>query len=269
MNQQTSSLSHSLKQQPSPIIPYDPFDINYDVLMYDSDWRLWLHGDYYLQSPLFSYHQISSSNLQNLSHSERKIYDLKDTIKEVGKEFGITPELIGAIIWDELERRSMEDDFQGLLSLIRPNLVYQHNWSIGIAQVKPKTAEKVYQAVLKQKKSPTEIVQALINDHECCRVCGGYLKYIIELWKPQYNEVELTSYGEKGAKLLATLYSIGERGTKGINSQPQFSVRGEMIVEMMPRIKALIEDKINYRSVLVTDSETKQLPLDRSAQSFL
>ncbi|MGK7933548.1 MAG: hypothetical protein AB4041_19230 [Microcystaceae cyanobacterium] len=241
MNQPTSSLSHSLKQQPSPTIHHDPFDINYDVLMYDSDWRLWLHGDYYLQSPLFSYHQVSLSNIQTLSPSEVKIYHLRDTIKAVGKEFAIAPELIGAIIWDELERRSMEDDLQGLLSLVQPNLVYQHNWSIGIAQIKPKTAENVYQEVLKEQKSSTEIVQALIDDHECCRICGGYLKYIIELWKPQYSEVELTNYGEEGAKLLATLYSIGERGTRGINSKPQFSARGEKIVEMMPRIKGLIE----------------------------
>ncbi|MGB3404673.1 MAG: hypothetical protein WBA77_18455 [Microcoleaceae cyanobacterium] len=178
--------------------------------------------------------------LSNLSKIEYQVYCLRDPIKAAAIEFNVSPEIIGAILLDELQRRSLEDDIEEILAQFIPQLVYYADWSIGIAQIKPKTAERTYQAILKQQHHPNFIVKSLLDASVSCRLIAAYIRYIINLWKSTYPPAEQTEINASGAKLVGTLYSMGEMGSRGVNASPQFNRRGEGIVATMPLIHDLI-----------------------------
>jgi hypothetical protein len=179
--------------------------------------------------------------LSKLSKIEYQVYCLRHPIKAAAKEFNISPEIIGAILLDELKRRSLEDDIEEILAKIIPQLVYYADWSIGVAQIKPKTAERTYQAILKQQPSPEVIVKSLLDARVSCRLIAAYIRYIINLWKSTYPPAEQTEINANGAKLVGTLYSMGEMGCRGVNANPKFNRRGEAIVASMPLIHDLID----------------------------
>lgn len=175
-----------------------------------------------------------------LSKNELKIHHLRDQIHKAAIEFDVSPEIVGAIILDELERRSLEDDIEEILSALWPGLVYFADWSIGIAQIKPKTAERVYTEIIGECPTPTKIVTSLLDEGISCRIVAGYLRYIINLWKEVYPAAEDTHINGNGAKLMGTLYSMEVSGNRGVNSHPRFNPRAEGIVASMPRIHDLI-----------------------------
>lgn len=178
--------------------------------------------------------------LSKLSKQEQQVYLLRDQIKAAAVEFNISAEIVGAILLDELKRRSLEDDIEEILALIFPRLVYFADWSIGVAQIKPKTAENIYKSILKQQHPPQIIVKSLLDSGNSCRLIAAYIRQIINLWKSTYPPAEKTDINADGAKLVGTLYSIGEMGSRGINASPQFNRRGEAIVASMPLIRDLI-----------------------------
>lgn len=152
-------------------------------------------------------------SISSWSKKELKIHHLRHHIHTVAKEFCVSPEIVGAIILDELERRSLVDDIKEILGMILPQLVYRADWSIGIAQFKPKTAELVYNQLLNNYPSKTEIVRSLLNDTHSCSLVAAYCRYIINLWKPVYPQAENTDINQNGARLLGTLYSLEATGT--------------------------------------------------------
>ncbi len=178
--------------------------------------------------------------LSKLPQQEYQVYILRNSIKKAADEFKVSAEIVGAILLDELHRRSLEDDLEEILAVVFPQLVYWADWSIGIAQIKPKTAERTYINVIGEPPQPRVIVKSLLNHGVSCRLVAAYIRYIINLWKSAYPAAEQTCMNGNGAKLVGTLYSIGETGSRGVHSSPQFNHRAEEIVATMPKIHDLI-----------------------------
>lgn len=184
-------------------------------------------------------------SLSERSGNELKIYRLRDEIRRAAAEFRLSPEIVGAIVLDELERRSFEDDIEEVLAVILPGLVYRANWSIGIAQIKPKTAEFVYRERLGNCLEPHQIVRSLLDEKISCRLVAAYCRHTIDLWRDAFPPAENTDIDGDGARLLGTLYSLEPTGTWGVNDRPIFNDRGEGIVATMPKIRTLIESQIS------------------------
>lgn len=180
-------------------------------------------------------------SLSGRSGNELKIYRLREEIRRSAAEFRLSPEIVGAIVLDELERRSFEDDIEEILAVILPGLVYRFDWSIGIAQIKPKTAELVYRELLGNCPKPNQIVRSLLDEKISCRLVAAYCRHMINLWRDAFPPAENTGLDGDGARLLGTLYSLDPTGTWGVNDRPIFNDRGEGIVANMPKIRPLIE----------------------------
>ncbi len=67
------------------------------------------------------------------------------------------------------------------------------------------------------------ITLKLQDDKTNIRYAAAYLKYITDLWKPVYPEIDGRT------AIMATLYNIGEYGTreKGINASPESNDFGD------------------------------------------
>lgn len=181
-------------------------------------------------------------SISSYSKQELIIHKLRHNIHSAAAEFAISPEIVGGIILDELQRRGLQDDLEEIIARIFPRLVYWANWSIGVAQFKPKTAELVYSELLEDYPRPAALVRSLLDDAVSCRLVAAYCRYIINLWKPVYPQAENTNIDQNGARLLGTLYSLEATGTWGVNDNPIFNNRGEAIVSSMPKIRQLIQD---------------------------
>jgi subtilisin family serine protease/surface antigen len=170
--------------------------------------------------------------------NELKIYSLRDAIKNAARDSSVSPELVGSIIFDELNRRGIDDNVQDSLAsrFPFPGLI-PDNLSLGIAQMQVGTAKQLLDTV-----DNKAAIRALLTESEACKLVAKYIRYFIEQWKRQYPEIEQMKNGSKSAAVLATLYSQGV-GTPKSNPVP--NDRGEAIASNMARISYIL----NYVSL--------------------
>lgn len=160
-----------------------------------------------------------------------------------GKEFGVNPAILAATIYAEQVlnvnyTEGAEDFAQAMLGM---------DCSVGISQVRISTAKKVEDAGYIAKTYQTEITtymftnpftgnavystdvisreshiyDKLTNDNTNICYASAYLALIQDKWKGAYSEIDGRT------AVLATLYNIGENGTKGPNSNPGTNEFGE------------------------------------------
>ncbi|MGB8690488.1 MAG: transglycosylase SLT domain-containing protein [Microcoleus sp.] len=191
---------------------------------------------------------ITLNPLQNqiLTSNEKRVRSLKSQIEAAGKEFNISKSLLGSIVLDELNRRSLEDDFQDGLAQLFPQLAYDQNYSLGISQIKPNTAVEVFEKVLNLSPTTNYLIKSLLDDSQSVRIAAGRIKQIVDTWKVKYPKASDLTNGSDGSKLVGTLYSLG----LGIPKEnPSFNERGEKIAMQMSRVERILtysdENQIN------------------------
>lgn len=177
-------------------------------------------------------------------------------IVSAGKEFGVNPAILAATIFAEQVinvnyTEAIEDYIQAVLGL---------DCSVGISQVRISTAKKVEDNEYITKTYHTTIItymytnpvtgnavyntevisresniyDKLINDYTNIRYAAAYLALIQDMWKEKYPTID----GDTA--VLATLYNIGEYGTKGINSSPEPNAFGEFAKKNYYKMKDLL-----------------------------
>jgi Subtilase family len=197
--------------------------------------------------PILNVSDLISSPLW--SGNERKIYSLREEIKKAAADYNVPPELLGAIIFDELERwdwdysdsknsgrrsekRSWkyDDTPQDLLAAQWPYAV-PDNWSLGIAQIEVRKVQE-----LENVDTLSAVIQ-LLNEAKSVRLAAHYLSDIMNKWDDKYPQIKNGS--EESWAILGTLYSKGV-GTPHKN--PKSNERGKEIAEdARGRIKNILE----------------------------
>ncbi|MEQ8960185.1 MAG: SH3 domain-containing protein, partial [Coleofasciculus sp. C2-GNP5-27] len=163
--------------------------------------------------------------------NDLKIYKLRSAIKNSAKEYDVSPELVGAILFDELERRTWEDSLQDSLARISPGFVFEQDYSVGIAQMKPTTAKGVFESVMGYCPTKEVIVQWLIDDSKACKLVAAWIKKMINEWHIEYPDIQNRS------DIIATLYSLPYRKP---HSSPNSNDRGQEIANNMSRIGEIL-----------------------------
>ncbi len=197
--------------------------------------------------PTFNISDLISSPLW--SGNEIKIYSLREDIKKAAADYNVPPELLGAIIFDELERwdwdypaslnsgrRSekrrwkYDDTLQDLLAS-RPPYMVPDDWSLGIAQIEVRKVQE-----LEGVDTVSAVIQ-LLNEAKSVRLAAHYLSDIMNKWNPKYPRIKNGS--EESLAILGTLYSKGI----GIpHNNPKSNERGKEIAEdARGRIKNILE----------------------------
>ena len=152
--------------------------------------------------------------------SDYLIKENKNNIIDAANEFGVNPGILGAIIYTEqFNNVNMLDyyfdDFGGKLGL---------DTSIGLAQVKISTAkmleEEGYMPRItvsdnERKTENAKRIEALNDPQTNIRYAAAYLKYIQDIWKDVYPEIDGRT------AILATLYNTGAYGEEGPRSNPK------------------------------------------------
>jgi surface antigen/nucleoid-associated protein YgaU len=169
----------------------------------------------------------------NMSSNESNIYSRRHDIKKAANEFGVSAELLGSIILDELNRRDFQDDTQDFIAQYNPMLVYEQDWSIGIAQMKPKTALTIFENYLGFCPTPESLIKSLLNDSQACRLVAAWIVNTIKEWSVKDPSIS------KQYDILATLYSRGYSAGE-IKSNPQPNDRGTAIANNMQRINNIV-----------------------------
>ena len=177
----------------------------------------------------------STGNVSEKAATQR-IKKNASNIISAGKKFGVNPSILAATIYAEQVlnvnyTEGVEDFTQAVLGM---------DCSVGISQVRISTAKKVEDAGYIEKTYQTEmtaylftnpftgnavystdvisresnVYDKLINDNTNILYAAAYLALIQDKWKGVYPEIDGRT------AVLATLYNIGENGTKGPNSNP-------------------------------------------------
>ena len=136
---------------------------------------------------------------------------------------------------------------QDLWARLNLEKAYENNYSIGISQIKPKTAVEVFENVFNLSPTTSYLIKSLLDDSQSVRIAAGRIKQIVDGWKEKYPKALDLSNGSDGSKLVGTLYSIG-LGTPKEN--PIFNERGEQIAMQMSRVERILtysnENQINF-----------------------
>ena len=147
---------------------------------------------------------------------DKLILKYKKVIKDAGEHFNVDKSIVaGVIYWEQVLNYNLQDkltDWVGRFGL---------NTSIGIGQVRVKTAELVEKKWYIPKTNPEEVwlkifgkwilgnttiarVKRLENDEYNIYYAAAYLRYMQDIWEKQYPSIS------RSPGILATLYNIGK-----------------------------------------------------------
>ena len=165
-------------------------------------------------------------------------------IERAARRFGVAPGLVAAILADELRRRNLWDHGQDilaqwLLDLPTPlSVVLQQvaeyltgrpldDQSFGLAQTKPATLRELDEAGVLPVPRDLRLQLALLLRWEYTPLLiAARLRQILDYWTA--GGVDLSRQQE----VLATLYSLGLTGRRGVHPHPVANSRGKAVAEM-------------------------------------
>jgi hypothetical protein len=169
---------------------------------------------------------------------ERRIVALQHSISEAAAQFNVSPRLIAAILYDELEKLDCFDRIQDILASIQ---ITRDDWSLGIAQMQVRT---VYELVEKgyipkprgwENNKQAAAIDLLLNEQAAPMLVAARVRQTINHWRDQQC-VDIS----RRPDILGTLYSIGLEGSRGVNQTPVASERGKSIHTNMRRMGELL-----------------------------
>ncbi|GAB4544453.1 MAG: hypothetical protein OHK0023_01280 [Anaerolineae bacterium] len=170
--------------------------------------------------------------------NERQIQDLRDEIKAAAAILGVSPELVAAIIYDELQKKDNNDNLQEWAALF--GIGVKDTWSLGVAQMQIQTVYDLVEAGYLVKPDGWNdnkqdiAIRWLLEPKNAPYLVAARIKQTMDYW--QQRGVDISQRPE----ILATLYSIGLTGQSGVNPNPQPSDRGNEIVGTMGRMGELL-----------------------------
>ncbi len=209
--------------------------------------------------------EVPTANVVPLSRNEQTVSDLREQINESADRYGVNPTLVAAILYDELQRRGVDDQFQDVVaqSIIDAEGTHERrairtleivvglnpfddrsltpepieNQSFGLPQMNVGT---VYDLVdwgyidapegWADDRLDCSLTMLLDNDMAPLLI-AAYVKQITD-----YN------WQEHGQYLGNTPASLGTLYNEGLNSDSEPSDRGQEIADNMARM----EEVLNY-----------------------
>lgn len=174
---------------------------------------------------------------------DKLILKYKKVIKDAGEHFNVDKSIVaGVIYWEQVLNYNLQDkltDWVGRFGL---------NTSIGIGQVRVKTAELVEKKWYIPKTNPEEVwlkifgkwilgnttiarVKRLENDEYNIYYAAAYLRYMQDIWEKQYPSIS------RSPGILATLYNIGKEKT---HPNPKPNDFGRYVQRKYEHIKELL-----------------------------
>lgn len=169
--------------------------------------------------------------------NERRIVALQPAILKAAAEFNVSPRLIAAIIYDELKEMDFLDHMQNMLAVLQ---LTQDERSLGIAQMQVRT---VYDLVEKgyipkpdgwESNRQAAAIALLLNEQTASMLVAARVRQTIDHWEAQGVDIS------QRPEILATLYSIGLEGERGVNTTPESNERGDAIRANMRRMGELL-----------------------------
>ena len=153
------------------------------------------------------------------TEEEMIIFKNAQNIRDAAKEYGVNPAILASCIYTE---QTTNVDW---IDSVTDRPLFFADTSIGVAQVKVSTAEKMenlgympktegYKANGRIISRQEAIADKLMDDAQCIRYAAAYLRYHQDEWKESYPEID----GRTG--ILATLFNLGERNPPHANPKP-------------------------------------------------
>jgi hypothetical protein len=161
---------------------------------------------------------------------EYHIKRLKKYVIHSSQTQQIDPFLLSAILIDEYCRKELDDtlDFLAWFGL---------NTSVGVAQIKLKTAKEVIVAGYIKGVTPTisnpALYELLTDEGTCIAVCAGRIKQILVYWKQKGYPIS----HQNQAGIVGQLYSQGLGSPK---ANPKILARGRQITQFYSLAKAIL-----------------------------
>lgn len=175
-----------------------------------------------------------------LEPEEAMVHALRGPIRTAAERWAVSPEIVGAVLWDELERRRRRTWILDLLAGLCPSLAARADLSLGLPQIRPSLVAEARSAQGLPELDRATIVRQLLDPTQACDLLGLLCRHIIDLWADVYPDARLTGCGDSGARLIGTVYSIGCRGAWGVHPNPLFSRRGLAIAASMELVSELL-----------------------------
>ena len=176
-----------------------------------------------------------------LEPDEAIVHVLRGAILTAAQRWDVSPEIVGAVLWDELERRSLASWGIDLLAGAMPGLAARADLSLGLPQIRPSLVARARTAQGLAAIPRATVVRQLLDPAGGCELLALICRHIIDLWSPVYPDAARSGVGESGARLIGTVYSIGCCGAWGVNPQPMFSRRGLAIAASMELVTQLLQ----------------------------
>lgn len=203
--------------------------------------------------------------------ADEKIRSLALTIVQAEKDSRVPRALIAAVLHDEILRRDGTDDEQDAVArealkargADRERIIAgvwrrhgQQVWdvSFGLAQMTPTSLRDVAENGFFWRrprgfraKDLWSVLGVLLNEDYAPRVVAYRLRHISEHWKTRARarrgcKVNLLAHPQ-GPAVLATLYSMGLTGGRGVHCNPMPNERGRVIADKMGAMAALLEPR--------------------------
>ncbi len=224
--QNTKSNFFNAKNEVRPVTILDP-NTGYDIAQYSNNNKIKENA------------KMNNKSVWNVRRASNIIEKNANSIKIAANKYGVNPAIIAACIYSEQMLNYNVTD------LVRDKM-YWDNPSVGIGQVTIETAQTIERNTnidkikyLGKKQDwhgnnyvekdawyipgygtffgtkEQAISKRLNDDEQCVEYVAAYLKLIQDLWREKYPIIDGKT------DILATLYNVGEYGSKGINSDPK------------------------------------------------
>jgi hypothetical protein len=191
----------------------------------------------------------------------RKAYDwvrrLAEPIRCAAGQYAVQPEIIAAILVDEIIRSDVVDELQvswaksyansapgnghrrlKFWQWISPKPIEEQSFGLSQMTLKAYTSlqKAGYLPVKSAAETPLKTALAdLVSSRNAPVLIAARLRQTIDLWG---NEgVDISCQPE----ILGTLYSMGLTGFQGVHPEPRANPRGLQIAQSLPAIRALLE----------------------------
>jgi WXG100 family type VII secretion target len=174
--------------------------------------------------------------------NEKKVSELRELIISSARHFNVPSSLVAAIIYDEMsEYDAITDRF--LDQVAKFNLLdflISDDRSLGIAQMQVRTVYELVERGYILKPAGWDgdkkriAVEYLLDDRVAPMLVAARLRQIADHW--QRKGVSISNRYD----ILATLYSIGLEGARGVHPNPEPSERGAKIARTLKRMAELV-----------------------------
>ena len=174
------------------------------------------------------------------------VFEYQEIIKLAGANFQVSPSLIAAILCDEITRRNFLDDVQDVLARRvilggwkSKNLLIKlwrffsneelYTQSFGLPQMNPETVSSLISAgyIKIDERRGFEnlefLLSVILDENQSPNLIAARLRQTIDHWKAGGVDISQRD------GVLATLYSIGITGERGVHPDVQANARGEKV----------------------------------------